>query len=103
MPPHEYPSQHGQGRHGDGVGFSHSDANVRGHPVYSQNSIPSSGYSSWRLQIGSGSFSLEASSSHGPSQTFHSHFAPRLQTLDNLSDSSAASTLDNAYWDPYFR
>uniref|UniRef100_A0A0E0KUS7 Protein kinase domain-containing protein n=1 Tax=Oryza punctata TaxID=4537 RepID=A0A0E0KUS7_ORYPU len=103
LPPHEYPSQHGHGRHGDGVGFSRSDASVRGHPVYSQNSIPSPGYSSWRPQIGSGSsFSLEASSSHGPSQAFHSHFAPRLQTLDNLSDSSAPSTLDNAYWDPYF-
>ncbi|KAL5214169.1 hypothetical protein ABZP36_003321 [Zizania latifolia] len=101
MLPHEYAYQHGQGRHGDGISFSHSDASIRGHTGYSQNSIPSSGYSSWRPQIGSGgSFSFEASSSHGPSQ-IHSHIGP-LHTFDNLPDTSAPSTLDNAYWDPYF-
>uniref|UniRef100_A0A0D9W913 Protein kinase domain-containing protein n=1 Tax=Leersia perrieri TaxID=77586 RepID=A0A0D9W913_9ORYZ len=100
MPPHEYPSQHGQGHHGDGISFSHSDASVPGHPGYSQNSMPSSGYSNWRPPISS--FSLEASSSHGPSQAFHSHFALRMQMHDNLSDTSAPSTHDNADWDPYF-
>lgn len=103
MPPHEYASQHGQGRHGDGVSFSHSDAYVRGHAGYSQHSLPSSGHSSWRPQIASGSgFPLEASSSHGPSQAFHSHNAPPLPSFDTLPDTSAPSTLDPSDWDPNY-
>lgn len=103
MLPREYTSQHGQGRHGDGVSFSHSDAYVRGHAGYSQHALPSSGHSSWRPQIGSGSgFSLEASSSHGPSQAFHSHNAPTLPSFDTIPDTSAPSTLDPADWDPNY-
>ncbi|VAH51392.1 unnamed protein product [Triticum turgidum subsp. durum] len=103
MPPHEYASQHGQGRHGDGVSFSHSDAYIRGHAGYSQHSLPSSGHSSWRPQIASRSgFSVEASSSHGPSQAYNSHNAPPLPSFDVLPDTSAPSTLDPSDWDPNY-
>uniref|UniRef100_A0A453CU42 Protein kinase domain-containing protein n=1 Tax=Aegilops tauschii subsp. strangulata TaxID=200361 RepID=A0A453CU42_AEGTS len=103
MPPHEYTSQHGQGRHGDGVSFSHSDAYIRGHAGYSQHSLPSSGHSSWRPQITSRSgFSMEASSSHGPSQAYSSHNAPPLPSFDALPDTSAPSTLDPSDWDPNY-
>lgn len=103
MPPHEYASQHGQGRHGDGVSFSHSDAYIRGHAGYSQHSLPSSGHSSWRPQIASRSgFSVEASSSHGPSQAYNSHNAPPLPSFDILPDTSAPSTLDPSDWDPNY-
>ncbi|KAM3389373.1 hypothetical protein ACQJBY_011475 [Aegilops geniculata] len=103
MPPHEYASQHGQGRHGDGVSFSHSDAYTRGHAGYSQHSLPSSGHSSWRPQITSRSgFSMEASSSHGPSQAYSSHNAPPLPSFDALPDTSAPSTLDPSDWDPNY-
>ncbi|KAL6843767.1 hypothetical protein ACP4OV_026338 [Aristida adscensionis] len=103
MQPHEYVPQHGQGRYGygDGVSFSHSDAYVRGHTGYSQNAGPSSGHSSWRPQIGSRSgFSLEASSSHGPSQTAQSQ-APS-HSFDFLPNTSAPSALDPADWDPNY-
>jgi len=96
-------SQHGQGRHGDGVSFSHSDAYVRGHAGYSQHSLPSSGHSSWRPQIASASgFSLEASSSHGSPQAFHSHNAPPLPPFDTSPDTSAPSALDPSDWDPNY-
>ncbi|XP_047062078.1 dual specificity protein kinase YAK1 homolog isoform X2 [Lolium rigidum] len=101
MPPHEFASQHGQGRHGDGVSFSHSDAYIRGHAGYSQHSLPSSGHSSWRPQIASGSgFPLEASSSHGSSRAFHSHNVPPLPSFDIIPDTSAPSTQDPSDWDP---
>jgi len=54
MPPNDYVSQHGQGRFGDGVSFSHSDAYARGHRGHSHNAAgPSSCHSGWRPQIGS--------------------------------------------------
>ncbi|CAN6236156.1 unnamed protein product [Urochloa humidicola] len=98
MPPHDYVSQHGQGRYGEGVSFSHSDGYVRGHTGHSQNVGPSSGHSSWRPQIGSRSgFSLEASSSHGPSQALHSQ-APS----NSFEFSPNPSALDPADWDPNY-
>ncbi|KAG2568525.1 hypothetical protein PVAP13_7NG322600 [Panicum virgatum] len=101
MPPHDYVSQHGQGRYGDGVSFSHSDGYVRGHPGHSQNAGPSSGHSSWRPQIGSRSgFPLEASSSHGHSQALHSQ-APS-HSFDFSPNTSAPSALDPADWDPNY-
>jgi len=94
MPPHDYVSQHGQGRFGDGVSFSHSDAYARGHTGHSHNAAgPSSCHSGWRPQIGSRSgISLEASSSHVPSQAPSQSF-----------DFSASSELDPANWDPNYR
>ncbi|CAN6240785.1 unnamed protein product [Urochloa humidicola] len=98
MPPHDYVSQHGQGRYGEGVSFSHSDGYVRGHTGHSQNVGPSSGHSSWRPQIGSRSgFSLEASSTHGPSQALHSH-APS-NSFEFSPNTSAPSAAD---WDPNY-
>ncbi|CAD6259719.1 unnamed protein product [Miscanthus lutarioriparius] len=93
MPPHDYVSQHGQGRFGDGVSFSHSDAYARGHTGHSHNAAgPSSCHSGWRPQIGSRSgISLEASSSHVPSQAPSQSF-----------DFSASSELDPANWDPNY-
>ncbi|KAL6652088.1 hypothetical protein ACP70R_011013 [Stipagrostis hirtigluma subsp. patula] len=100
MATHELP-QHGLGRYGDDS-LSHSDAYVRGHTGYSQNAGPSSGHSSWRPQIGSRSgFSLEASSSHGPSQAFNSQ-APTSRSFDFLPNTSAPSALDPADWDPNY-
>ncbi|PWZ36581.1 Serine/threonine-protein kinase ppk15 [Zea mays] len=93
MPPHDYVSQHGHGRCGDGVSFSHSDACARGHTGHSHSAAgPSSYHSGWRPQIGSRSgISLEASSSHvlsqAPSQSF---------------DFSPSSALDPANWDPNY-
>uniref|UniRef100_A0A0A9D183 Uncharacterized protein n=1 Tax=Arundo donax TaxID=35708 RepID=A0A0A9D183_ARUDO len=102
VPPHEYVSQHGQGRYRDGLGFSHSGAYVRGHTSYSQNAGPSSGHSSWRPQIGSRSgFSVEASSSHGPSHAFHSQ-AAHSHSFDFSPNTSAPSALDPADWDPNY-
>lgn len=94
MPPNDYVSQHGQGRFGDGVSFSHSDAYARGHTGHSHNAAgPSSCHSGWRPQIGSRSgISLEASSSHVPSQAPSQSF-----------DFSASSELDPANWDPNYR
>lgn len=94
MPPHDYVSQHGHGRCGDGVSFSHFDACARGHTGHSHSAAgPSSYHSGWRPQIGSRSgISLEASSSHvlsqAPSQSF---------------DFSPSSALDPANWDPNYR
>ncbi|ONM14236.1 hypothetical protein ZEAMMB73_Zm00001d002418 [Zea mays] len=93
MPPHDYVSQHGHGRCGDGVSFSHFDACARGHTGHSHSAAgPSSYHSGWRPQIGSRSgISLEASSSHvlsqAPSQSF---------------DFSPSSALDPANWDPNY-
>nr|CAB3488169.1 unnamed protein product [Digitaria exilis] len=101
MPPHDYASQHGQGRYGDGVSFSHSDGYVRGHTGHSQNAGPSSGHSSWRPQISSRSgFSLEASSSRGPSHVHHPQ-APS-HSFDFSPNTSAPSALDPADWDPNY-
>ncbi|XP_062185035.1 dual specificity protein kinase YAK1 homolog isoform X2 [Phragmites australis] len=102
MPPHEYLSQHGQGRYGDGVSFSHYDAYVRGHTGYSQNAGPSSGHPSWRPQIGSWSgFSVEASPNHEPSHAFHSQ-AVHSHSFDFSPNTSAPSALDPADWDPNY-
>jgi dual specificity protein kinase YAK1 len=100
MQPHEYVSQHGQGRYVDNVSYSHSDAYVRGHTGYSQNAGPT--HSSWRPQMGSRSGSMEASSSHGPSHAFHSQ-APLTRSFDFLPNTSAPSVLDPVNWDPDFR
>ncbi|AQK45904.1 hypothetical protein ZEAMMB73_Zm00001d026246 [Zea mays] len=93
MPPHDYVSQHGQGRFRDGVSFSHSDACAQGHTGHSHNAaVPSSYHSGWRPKIGSRSgISLEASSSHVPSKAPSQSF-----------DFSASSTLDPANWDPNY-
>jgi dual specificity protein kinase YAK1 len=100
MPPHEYASQYGQGRYGDGVSYSHSDAYVQGHTGYSKNAGPT--HSSWRPQISSRSgFSMETSTSHGPSHAFHSQAPTR--SFDFSPNTSAPSALDPANWDPDYR
>ncbi|TVU15864.1 hypothetical protein EJB05_39405 [Eragrostis curvula] len=94
VPPHEYVSQHGQGRYGDGLSYSHSDTYVRGHTVYSQNAGLSSGHSTWRPQTSSRSgFSMETSS-HGPSHAFRSQASHSFDSSPNTSDVSPAN------WDP---
>lgn len=101
MQTHDYVSQHGQGRYGDGASFSHSDAYAQGHTGHSQNAGPSTGHSSWRPQIGSRSgFSSEVSSSHGPSHGLHSQ-APS-HPFDFSPNTSAPSALDPANWDPNY-